>query len=283
MKQILITGKNSYVGNSLEKWIKQWPEKYQIHKISLRDDKWRKEDFSKFDVIVHVAGIVHQKETKENEQDYYRVNRDLAIELARKAKEEGVPHFIFLSTMSVYGLETGVITKDTPLNPKTHYGKSKLEAERAIERLSSDTFHVAIVRPPMIYGKNCPGNYQRLRWLALKTPIFPDIENKRSMIYIDNLSEFLKNVIDQIGEGLFCPQNKEYVNTSNLVQQIAVNNKKKIYLTKIFNPILKFLKLDVVNKVFGTLIYDGGDKIDVQISFNESIKKTEGSMNQCQK
>src|SRR5699024_4004170 len=99
----------------------------------------------------------------------------------------------FLSTMSVYGLNEGIINEHTPLKPKTHYGKSKLQAEERIKLLATDTFKVAIIRPPMIYGKGCKGNYQRLRKLALMTPVFPDIYNYLRMIIV-NQSLKLKNV-----------------------------------------------------------------------------------------
>src|SRR5690625_1508283 len=221
MKNILITGVNSYVGNSLADWLEQWPEKYHIVKISLRDGTWKEKDFSPYDVVVHVAGIVHQKETKKNEALYYKVNRDLTYDLAKKAKKEDIKQFIFLSTMSVYGLEKGVIDENTPLRSKTHYGKSKLDAEKLIQKLDDKKFRVAIIRPPMIYGKNCPGNYQRLRKLALMSPIFPKIDNKRSMIYIDNLSEFIKLLINEQLSGIYHPQNDEYVCTSEMVRLIA--------------------------------------------------------------
>src|SRR5699024_10788005 len=160
MKKVLITGVNSYVGNSLETWLQQYPEEYKVDKISVRHDDWKEKDFSQYDSIVHVAGIAHQKETKKNRDLYYRINRDLAIDLANKSKKDGVKHFVFLSTMSVYGIEEGVITEDTPLIPKTHYGISKKEAEESIASLEDENFKVAILRPPMIYGKGCPGNYQ---------------------------------------------------------------------------------------------------------------------------
>src|SRR5690625_1218288 len=99
MKNVLITGKNSYVGNNLEKWLHQYPEKYFVDKISLRDNSWEKHDFSKYDVLVHCVGIAHQKETKENVTSYYKVNRDLAYEVAKKAKNEKISHFVFFSSM----------------------------------------------------------------------------------------------------------------------------------------------------------------------------------------
>ena len=108
----------------------------------------------------------------------------------------------------------------------------------------------------MIYGNGCKGNYVRLEKFALKSPIFPDMKNRRSMIYIDNLCEFVKQIIDNESRGLFLPQNKEYVCTSDMVRDIAEAHGKKIYMTKLFNPLLRLLKVSTVNKVFGDLVYE---------------------------
>ena len=196
MKNILITGANSYVGTSFEKWLSQWPDKYHVDTIDMIDGSWREKSFAGYDAVFHVAGIAHRKETKQNAHLYYEVNRDLAIETAKKAKAEGVSQFIFMSSMSVYGMETGVITKDTVPNPKSHYGKSKLEAEYGVTALADDSFHVAVLRPPMIYGKGCKGNYQRLRSFVLKYKVFPNITNKRSVVHIDNLITYVQKCLD---------------------------------------------------------------------------------------
>ncbi|TQR12714.1 NAD-dependent epimerase/dehydratase family protein [Psychrobacillus soli] len=256
MKKILITGASSYVGTSLEKWLENSPEQYSVDSISLRHESWKGKNFSLYDAVVHVAGIAHIKETKDNAKFYYSVNRDLAYETANKAKNDGVKQFIFLSSMSVYGVENGVISKDTPLKPKSNYGKSKFQAEELICTLRDDSFKVAVLRPPMIYGNDCKGNYTRLAGLALKTPVFPNIENRRSMIYIDNLTEFIKLLIDDCRNGLFFPQNSEYLKTSEMVRLIAEEHGKKIKMIKFFNPLLRLLKIGTVNKVFGDLVYD---------------------------
>lgn len=278
MKRILITGKNSYVGNSLEKWLGNYPEKYKVDKISLRDKSWILQDFSIYDVILNVAGIAHIKETKENEQLYYQVNRDLAYEVTKKAKRDGVGHFIFLSSMSVYGIETGVIDKKTPPSPNSNYGKSKLQAEQLIKSLEDEKFKIAIIRPPMIYGKDCKGNYPRLSNFALRAPIFPSIENERSMIFIDNLCEFIRLVIDQYDSGLFFPQNKDYVCTSEMVKLINEVNGKKIRMTKLLNPLLNVINNRLTNKVFGNLVYEkemSAYKGDYQIKdFRGSIESS---------
>lgn len=254
MKKILITGANSYIGTNFENYIKQY-EDYQIDTIDMIDGTWRNYDFSGYDVVFHVAGIAHRRETRQNAPLYYEVNRDLAIEVAQKAKNSEIPHFIFLSSMSVYGLTTGVITKKTPPCPKSNYGKSKLEAEMKLREMANSEFNVAIVRPPMVYGEGCKGNYQLLKKAALKLPIFPDIENKRSMIKIENLVVFIKQIIDCNLTGLFYPQDDEYICTSEMVAKIARENGRKIRLTKLFNPIIKRVHIGVFEKIFGDLIY----------------------------
>lgn len=256
MKKILITGKNSYVGNSFEKYVENYPGKYEVNKISLRDDTWMNHDFSAYDVILHVSGIAHRRETNENKNLYYKVNRDLTYEVAMKAKKEGVSQFIFVSSMSVYGIETGAINRNTTPQPKSNYGKSKLEAEELINPLKDTDFKVTVLRPPMIYGSNCKGNYVRLSKLAKKLPIFPKYCNKRSMIYIDNLSEFIRLLIDDMEDGLFFPQNDEYVITSEMVKEIAKVNGRGIRLTRIFNPLIKLFNVSIINKVFGDLFYE---------------------------
>lgn len=281
MKKVLITGVNSYVGNSLAKWLGKNPDHYAIDRISLRYGSWREKDFSPYDVVIHVAGIAHSRETKSNADIYFNINRDLTYEVAQKAKKESVDHFIFLSSMSVYGLDEGVIDENTPLKPTSNYGKSKLQAEQLIESLNDIAFKVAIVRPPMIYGKGCKGNYQRLSKLAMKAPVFPDINNQRSMIYVDNLSEFVKELIKNSGYGLFYPQNKEYVRTSEMVRLISEVNSKPLKLTSLFNPVISLLKFSLIQKIFGNLVYAKSltnyseIKYYCIIDFQESIKLTE--------
>ena len=275
MKKILITGANSYIGTSFEKYMAQFGDEYQIDTVDMIDGTWREKDFSGYDSVFHVAGIAHQKETLENAHLYYEVNRNLAVATAKKAKREGVKQFILLSSMSVYGMETGIITKKSIPHPKSHYGKSKLQADEKIVKLDCDSFKVAILRPPMVYGKDCKGNYQSLRKFALKSPFFPNYMNQRSMIYIGNLCEFVKAAIDEKKSGLFFPQNAEYTNTSAMVKQIPEENGKKIRLTRVFNLAIRIAPVDVVKKVFGDLVYEPVDTVS-KYGLKESIRLTEG-------
>jgi len=261
MKRVLITGVNSYVGNSLAKWLEKEPQNYAIDLISLKDGTWKDKDFSLYDVVVHVAGIAHVSRDPKMEEKYYRINRDLTIETAEKAKAEGIKQFIFLSSIIVYGdniNNNGIIDEDTIPQPSNFYGNSKLQAEQGIQPLEDYSFNVVILRPPMIYGKGSKGNYPKLAKSAQKLPIFPDIDNHRSMLHIDNLSEFIKLMVDNEESGLFFPQNKEYIKTSEMVRVISEVHGNNIKLTKLFNPILKLMsnKVGIINKVFGNLVYD---------------------------
>lgn len=258
MKKILITGANSYIGTSFEKYMAQWPEKYQVDTVDMIDGSWREKNFSGYNCVFHVAGIAHIKETPENAHLYYEVNRDLAVAVARKAKEDGVGQFVFLSTMAVYGIEEGVVTRDTVPQPKSNYGKAKLEAEQELSELRCDGFAVAVMRPPMVYGDGCKGNYQSLVKFAKVMPFFPDYQNQRSMIHIDRLCWFVQGLVDQNSDGLFLPQDEKYVCTCKMVQQIARDMGRDLKLLKILNPAVSLLKMCTAKgkKAFGDLYYE---------------------------
>ncbi|MBN8210248.1 NAD-dependent epimerase/dehydratase family protein [Bacillus sp. NTK071] len=257
MKTILITGVNSYIGSSFEKYLGDFPNQYSVDSISLRTEGWKKGDFSKYDAILHVAGIAHVSSDPKMEELYYKVNRDLTIEVAKKAKHEGVSQFVFMSSIIVYGANNNIIDEYTLPSPDNFYGNSKLLAEQGIKNLENDNFRIAIIRPPMIYGKGSKGNYPKLAILAKKTPLFPYISNQRSMLHIDNLCEFIRLMIQNKESGVFFPQNNEFVNTSELVALIAEVHGKKVRLVKLFNPILNFIGryTVLINKVFGNLVY----------------------------
>lgn len=266
MKHILITGANSYIGTCVERHLNCWPDQYQVDTLDMIGDGWREKSFCGYDAILHVAGIVHQEKTKHDprqEELYDRVNARLPAEVASKARTEGVKQFLFMSSMSVYGLAAPVgkivtITADTPLSPTDHYGISKKKAEESLASLTGDGFRIAVLRPPMIYGKGCKGNYVTLAKLAKKLPVFPWVDNQRSMLYVENLAEFIRLLIEDEAEGTFCPQNQEYVNTSDLVSRIAHANGRDILMIRGFTWALKLLRsmTALPDKAFGSLCYD---------------------------
>ena len=251
-KKILITGKDSYIGKSFIDYAKKnYKDNFEIDELSMTNESWREKDFSKYDIVFHVAGIAHadvEKGSNETKEKYYAVNTDLAVETAKKAKKDKVKVFIFMSSMIVYGDSAPygkkrIIDENTVPVPSNFYGDSKLQADVAVRDLADHDFKVIVLRPPMIYGPECKGNYGTLEKIAQKFPVFPDIDNERSMLYIGNLCEFLCLVmsVKQTKENaiVLIPQNKEWVKTSEMVKEIAKANGKKMKTTKLLNPMVK--------------------------------------------
>lgn len=265
MKRVLITGANSYIGTSFEKYIKKI-DSYAIDTVDMIDGSWREKDFSEYDAVFHVAGLAHSdvgNVTDEIKAKYYAVNTDLTIETAEKAKKDGVKQFIFMSSAIVYGDSAPIgkdkmITKDTPVSPANFYGDSKVQAENGIMPLADENFKVVILRPPMIYGPNSKGNYPILSKFARKLPAFPYVKNQRSMLYVGNLCEFVRLIVENEENGIFWPQNKEYSNTSEMVKLIAQAHGKKIVIVKGLEWALKLASkaTGLVNKAFGNMSYD---------------------------
>ena len=290
MKKILITGANSYIGTSIERYLAQWPQQYQVDTLDMVDGSWSERSFAGYDAVFHVAGIAHSDTgnvSEERKALYYKVNTDLTVETAKKAKAEGVGQFIFMSSAIVYGDsapigQQKVITADTPLAPANFYGDSKVQAEKGILPLNDDNFHVVVLRPPMIYGPGSKGNYPVLSKLAQKLPVFPKVANQRSMLYIGNLAEFVRLMIENREQGIFWPQNGEYSNTTELVRLIANAQGKNILIVPGLGWALKLLghATGLVNKAFGSLSYDmelSRYREDYRkYSLAESIELTEG-------
>ena len=285
MKQVLITGANSFVGTNIEKWLMRTPEEFQVDTVDTINDAWKQADFTKYDTVFHVAGIAHVDPKPEMAPLYYKVNRDLTIEIAKHAKEKGVKQFIFMSSGIVYkaskSLKGDVKTKDTRPCPNDFYGDSKLQAENGLKELDSPSFKVCILRPPMIYGPGNKGNLPRLGWLATKTPVFPAWHNKRSMLYVENLAEFVKQAILRELNGTFFPQNAEYSDTVEIVRQFAKEHNHKIWISRIFNPFVWIgsFFLPAIPKMFSDSYYvQEMSKYDFDyqlVSFEDSIKGLE--------
>lgn len=262
MKHILITGADSYIGTALETYLRGKP--YRVSTLDVREECWSEVSFAGYDAVLHIAAIVHRKEQPGMEALYFRVNRDLAVRVARKAKAEGVEQFIFMSSMSVYGMDTGVITPDTVPAPVSFYGKSKLAAEELIRAEADEHFKVCVLRPPMVYGPGCKGNFQTVVKLVKKLPVFPQLHNQRSMIYIDNLCEFLKLCIDEGESGLFFPQDRDYMQTSQMARTIAGTLGRRVFFCRLagFAVRLMIPFLSIAKKAFGSLIYRDTERHD---------------------
>ncbi|QKF81110.1 NAD-dependent epimerase/dehydratase family protein [Halarcobacter ebronensis] len=251
--KLLITGSNGYVGRNFINYIKN---KYVIAKFSLLNQELKNIDFTEIDVLVHCAALVHQK-IEHNYEKYYQINVDYPVKLAKLAKENGVKQFVFISTIAVYGEEKEKLDENTICNPITPYGKSKLEAEKELLKLNEDNFVVSVIRAPMVYGKDAPGNIDSLVKLVKKIPIIPlgGIENKRSFISIQNLCHMIDEVATQQKSGIFLASDDEPISTTRLIELIAKNLDRKIYLIKVpfFEFLLKLLKPSFHKRLYGSL------------------------------
>ena len=300
MKKILITGAGSYVGESVRRYILAKDSSYRIDAVDTMGDNWKKADYAKYDVVFHVAGIAHVNADPKMEPLYYKVNCNLTIEVAKHAKAAGVRQFIFMSSQIGFhesqSLKAEVLTAETKPVPNGFYGNSKLQAENGLWNLvknqkenstrsqGGNQMKICILRPCMIYGPNAKGNFSRLAKLACKTPVFPEWHNKRSMLYIDNLAEFVKQAIERELEGTFYPQNRELADTVEIVRYFAKEAGHKIWITKLLNPFVWMgsLVLQPINKMFATYYYNpkmSKMEFDYQlVSFEESLKQVADSL-----
>lgn len=318
MKHVLIAGANSYIGTSLERYLQEYNasqgrELYRVDTISQRDSLWENYDFHGYDAVFQASGIAHVDTgavSQEQQALYYQVNCDLAVATARRAQEAGVGLFLYPSSIIVYGEsapygKSRLITRQTPADNPHFYGDSKIRAEEELGRLLPESkekltvsgsdgregqetegaFQIAILRLPMVYGKGSKGNYPLLAKLADKLPFFPDVQNQRSMIYIENLCEFIRQRIEEGQGGLYFPQNPEYTVTSRMVQEIAAARGKKVRLLKIMNPLVALASRmpgkigAMANKAFGSLVYSQDMSGDMEsyclYDLQESIRRTE--------
>ena len=295
MKNVLITGANSYIGMSFEKYVtEKYSDKLRIETVDMIDGSWRQKDFSPYDIVYHVAGIAHADVGNVDDatkKKYYAINTNLALETAKKAKDAGVRQFVFMSSAIVYGDSAPYgkqkrITKETEPSPANFYGDSKWQADKGVRELASLQFVVTVLRPPMIYGKGSRGNYPTLAAMAKKLPIFPDVQNERSMLYIENLCEFLAQVMIRGEGGIFWPQNAEYTRTSEMVKMIAEVSGHKIAVSKAWNWVVSLAShipgkpAGLANKAFGNLSYDQSmSRYDFEYQLTDlktSIARTEG-------
>lgn len=285
MKKVLITGAGSFVGTNIEKWLLRVPGEFEVDTVDTMNDAWKQVDYTTYDSVFHVAGIAHVDPKPEMAPLYYKVNRDLAIEVAKWAKEHGVKQFIYMSSGIVYhaskSLNGSVKTLETVPQPNDFYGDSKLQAEKGLRELKCDTFRVCILRPPMIYGPGNKGNLPRLGWLATRLPVFPAWHNKRSMLYVGNLAEFVRQIILREMSGTFFPQNAELADTVEIVRHFAKEHGHRIWISRIFNPLvwLGSFFLPAIPKMFADSYYvPEMSKYDFDyqfVSFEESLKGLE--------
>lgn len=279
--KVLIIGKDSYIGNHIDNWLSTRGTK--VHQLNVLTNDWKSFDYTPYDSIVHVAGIVHRPDCNDWEL-YKRVNTDMAIEIATMAKKQGVKQYIYFSTMGVYGVEKklqpNIIDDKTPLAATSMYGRSKLMAEEGLLKLQENGFNVVCVRPPSVYGKGCRGGYiTGFKSIAQKLPVIPRAyENvKQSFIYIDNLSELVRIAIVHNLKGVLCPQDDKAVSANELLHIISNGIGKKYHSSWLMGLGVKlFHFLPIVTKAYGGVEYSR-ELSDIE-GFNYAIVPLEDAM-----
>jgi nucleoside-diphosphate-sugar epimerase len=257
--RIIVSGPNGFIGQRL---LENSVSNYNIIPISLRNTPINKIEFYNTHSIIHLAGLAHQMQ-KTNAKRYFDANYELTKELALAAKLAGVPHFVFISTIKVYG-ETSKSTLDeqsfcNPINDP--YGQSKLEAEKFLQSIEDENFQVAIVRPPLVYGPGVKGNLARLMklvdsWYPLP---FGGIETRRSMVFVDNLIELINCIVENKASGVYLAGDKEPMTTSFLIREIRKNlgrNPNLFQFHGFLKSLLFKLKPEMANRLFSSLELD---------------------------
>lgn len=287
IKRICIVGKDSYIGNHIQEWFEQKDgDTCYLYQLEAQTNEWKTLDFSQFDAVIHVAGIVHRPDITDWGL-YKSVNVDLPVNIAKRAKEQGVKCFVFLSTMAVFGtskrLARNVITTNTLMSPIGHYGKSKMMAEEELLKLQDTHFDVVVVRPPNVYGKGCKGGYiPGFVKVVRKLPVIPYAYTnvKQSMLYIDNLTEFIRQAICKGMKGVFMPQDDKPVSAVEITSAIAKGLGKTPRTSKLLGLCVSLFNfIPLIQKAYGGVEYDISlSKIEgvdyVVVPFEEAMSRT---------
>jgi len=284
MTNILLTGSNGFVGRYFKT---NYNNKYKINTFSFLNDNFQELDLSNTNTIIHLSALVHQMGGADKE-DYERVNVTQTLDLAKKAKASGVKHFIFMSSVKVYGEETNVAYSETSTcKPEDEYGKSKLKAENKLRELESDAFKVSTIRTPIVYGYGVKANIKNLITLVQKVPVLPfgNIQNRRSMVYVGNLCFFMDAIIEKSLSGIFLVADERAVSTSQLIELIAHALGKRVYLVRVpfFEGLLKLVKASFHKRLFESLEVDNHDTLrrlfgEAKVSLPYSVEEGIGLM-----
>ena len=254
---LILTGSTGFIGSYFKK---NYAEKYTLNTFSFLNDDSDSLNLENTNTIIHLSALVHQMGGASKEE-YERVNIEQTLRLATKAKQNGVKHFIFMSTVKVYGEETNIAyTESTHCSPEDDYGKSKYKAEQELLKLKDDDFVVSIIRTPIVYGYGVKANIKNLIELVRKVSVLPfaNIKNRRSMVYVGNLCHLIDEIVIQKKTGVFLASDDESLSTTRLIQLIATGLEKKVYLIKIplFESLLKLVKPSFHKRLYESLEVD---------------------------
>ena len=282
-KTLMITGASGFIGSN---FIERYKDKYNIIPVDLLKIKPEEIDFRGVDTVLHLAALVHQMKGAPREK-YFEVNTELTRRVAEEAKKQGVRHFVFYSTVKVYGYDGDLYNHNLILNEESEckpmndpYGESKWEAEKILRRLEDDNFKIGIIRPPMVYGKGVKGNMESLIKLVKMLPILPFNydKNRRSLVNIENLMYLTALVIDKEASGVFLPLDEKNISLKEIVEGIEkAYNLKRINIPMI-QPIfwlLTKMKPNIMVRLFGTLQFDN-QQTKEKLGYIAKVKYVEG-------
>lgn len=272
---VLIIGGSSFVARY---FIKLLNDVYSIRTVSRKTTGYENEYlssnffeltdelFSNVSIVVNCAAIVHQTQEPDIKV-YNRINYELPLYLAEKAKRNGVKTFVQLSTIAVYG-NVSHINESTTEAPVNAYGKSKLQADKALVKLMDEQFKVLIFRPPLIYGaKDAPGNMMRLiKLIQKKLPLpFKGQENRRDFIHIKNLIGFMQAGIEKNIAGIYLVSDQRPVSVTELYDLIVKHSNipnRSFKVPSLMLKLVKTFKPGIYDKLFSGLTIDSNLTIE---------------------
>ncbi len=303
---VFITGASGYIGSSVvEKCLERgFHIKAVVRKRQALDevieqvliaDLSLKPDLSValkgVDVVIHVAARAHilDDSVAEPLAEFRKVNVDGTLNLARQVAEARVKRFVFISSIGVNGNNNSRLfnESDKP-SPQEPYAFSKYEAEQGLLCLAQKTdMEVVIIRPPLVYGFNAPGNFGSvMKWVNKRIPMpFGAIRNQRSFIALDNLVGFIIHCIDhpKAANEVFLISDGEDVSTTQLLKKVTKSFGKRTFLLPIPVSWMTFSakmigKADVANRLFGSLQVDSSKARDLLgwkpvVTMDEQLKK----------
>lgn len=239
--------------NSLKSLKKLYNNKLEISLGDICDFKFIGEILKDIDVVYHLAAKVHSiPKNQEEEKIFFKINTEATENLFEKSLESKVKRVIFYSSVAVYGDSEEIITVDSFKNPKTAYGKSKLEAEEIGMKLYKEkNLPLTIIEPVTVYGGEDVGNFEKLKKLIDKGFVlkFGDGNNKKTVIYFEDLVKMTINISeDERSIGKIIIAGTETLTFNEILNILNKSRKAKVisfndFITKSMINILNFLKL----------------------------------------
>ena len=309
--KVAITGANGFVGKALNLYLQERAietvllsrKQNIIHGqqcivSDYSDIKKMQSQLLGVDVVVHLAGLAHQDEGAYSLQEYIEANVNATKVIAESAKKAKVNRFIYISSIAVNGEGTekykAYAESDLP-NPVSYYGKSKYMAEKVIKSiLENSTTDYVIFRPTLIYGPNCPGNFRKLILITRYISILPfgGLKNKRSLIYIDNITDAIFHTLSLpvVANEIFIVSDKESYSVKEIIEIMMQEKfgKKAInfYIPiVIFEVLSKFFGIYHMWRKFSTELVVDSNKLTTKLHWQppftalEGIKKTTAGYN----